>query len=387
MTDDLYPAPGTPERGRGTLILPWLLSGALVICLLASGVAHAGDPLPLGATGNIGTEMGMQLSRRLCETLQGLTAQKHIYWINQDALSAPAPDPARFGQTQDAGELAFLGEAEILSGERLCFSPEISPLPGSCIQYYLDETILAITWKEALDGGVYTFSEIKIAHPSQFRRFLAGGEFGSDKLFITTEMARSVNAVVASSGDFYHYRRAGTLVYGGVVRRVDNGLVDTCYIDENGNLLFTRQSDSRDAAQFQEFVNENKIQFSLAFGPILIEDGQVVTPEYYAYGEINDHYPRSALCQLGELHYLLAVVNSEGEHQQTPTIHRFAQNLQRRGIRTAYALDGGQTAVIAMDGELVNAVLYGYQRKISDILYFATAIPETASESGGEADA
>ena len=87
--------------------------------------------------------------------------------------------------------------------------------------------IVAITWKQVLDGGVYTFSEIKIAHPSQFRRFLSGGEFGSDKLYVTTQMAQSVNAVVASSGDFYGYRQAGTLVYDGVVRRVNNGLVDT----------------------------------------------------------------------------------------------------------------------------------------------------------------
>ena len=58
------------------------------------------------------------------------------------------------------------------------------------------------------------------------------------------------------------------------------------------------------------------------------------------------------------------------------TIHRFAQNLLDRGVTKAYALDGGQTAVIAMDGQLINAVLYGQQRRISDIIYFATAIPD-----------
>ena len=33
-----------------------------------------------------------------------------------------------------------------------------------------------------------------------------------------------------------------------------------------------------------------------------------------------------------------------------------------------------------MDGELINAVLFGYQRKISDIIYFATAIPAGQNE-------
>ena len=36
-----------------------------------------------------------------------------------------------------------------------------------------------------------------------------------------------------------------------------------------------------------------------------------------------------------------------------------------------------------MDGALINAVLYGHQRKISDIIYFATAIPRCDDEPSG----
>lgn len=151
-------------------------------------------------------------------------------------------------------------------------------------------------------------------------------------------------------------------------------------MDKNGDLLFSSREDDRSREEFQQFVEEENILFSLAFGPVLIRQGQVVTPERYAVGEIHDHYPRSALCQLGKLHYLLAVVNSEGDYQQTPTLRRFGEVLQDRGVQTAYTLDGGQTAVIAMDGELINAVLFGYQRKISDIIYFATAIPAGQNE-------
>ena len=54
---------------------------------------------------------------------------------------------------------------------------------------------------------------------------------------------------------------------------------------------------------------------------------------------------------------------------------QFARSLQKMGIPTAYALDGGQTATIAMNDKLMNRVSYGSERKISDIIYFATAIP------------
>lgn len=358
-------------------VLPGLISLLVVVSLGIGAVTWIGVPGEWisGGFSSPGEKFARFTANRVSDALQGILALDRIYWIGRHE-AAPKPDETRFvhGMPEELADLSQRAE-KLLGGQELFFSPEISVSPGTDVQYYLDDTILAVTWKQVIDGGTYTFSEVKIAHPSQFRRFLAGGEFGSDKLYITTEMARSANAVVASSGDFYSYRQAGTLVYDGQVRRVNNGLVDTCYIDANGDLLFTPRADSRSREEYQRFVDEKNILFSLAFGPILIQEGEVVTPDYYVIGEIHDHYPRSALCQLGKLHYLLAVVNAEGDAQQVPTLRRFGENLRNAGIRTAYTLDGGQTAVIAMDGKLINAVLFGYQRKISDIIYFATAMP------------
>ena len=360
--------------------LPGLVSGALAVSVLLGTVRWVGAPGRPSARQTERDGLGTSLTEALSQTAAEVFAGERRYWISRRALAAPKPNPAHFHQTENPAALELSAAEALLQGQPLLFSPQVTLAPGTAVRWYLDETILAITWKQVLDGGVYTFSEVKIAHPSQFRRFLAGGEFGSEKLYVTTEMAKSVNAVLASSGDFYGYRQAGTLVYDGVVRRVDNGLVDTCYVDKNGDLRFGSREDDRSKEQAQQFVNRNEILFSLAFGPVLIQDGQVVTPDSYAVGEINDHYPRSALCQLGPLHYLLAVVNGEEDYPQVPTIHRFARNLLDMGVKTAYALDGGQTAVIAMDGQLINAVLYGQQRPISDIIYFATAIPDGQSE-------
>lgn len=378
MTDD-----GVNSEKRSISVPACLTAGVLVCSMLLGTLQWVGAPAHGGTQiRQSGEKLSSFMEQRLSDTLRGLNGLERIYWIDRHALSAPKPDPTHYSEIDSPEGLAAVAQSaqSLLGGQTLFFSPDITPLPGTAVRCYLDKTILAITWKQAIDGGVYTFSEIKIAHPSQFRRFLAGGEFGSEKLFVTTEMAQSVNAVVASSGDFYNYRQAGTLVYDGLVRRVHNGLVDTCYVDKNGDLLFSDRGDDRSRAEFQQFVDEKNILFSLAFGPVLIREGEVVTPERYAVGEIHDHYPRSALCQLGKLHYLLAVVNSEGDYQQTPTLRRFGEVLQARGIQTAYTLDGGQTAVIAMDGELINAVLFGYQRKISDIIYFATAIPAGQNE-------
>lgn len=302
---------------------------------------------------------------------------RQTYILEDSDLVAPEPNPEGYGTAEDPSQLQWLLDAaqELLAGQQTLFTAQTPVLENSVIRYYLDDTIFAVTWKQPIENTMYTFSEIKIAHASQFRRFLSNGKFGSGVLYTTTEMAQSVNAVVASSGDYYEYRSIGVVVMDGVVYRSRGELLDTCYIDDNGELLFTYAGQITDMESAQAFVDENHIRFSVSFGPVLIKDGELCVPGYYNSGEINDKHARAALCQLGPLHYLLVTANTETPCYAMPTLHTFANCLWELGIPTAYALDGGQTATIAMDNEMINFVSYGSQRKISDILYFATAMP------------
>ncbi|MBQ8835165.1 MAG: phosphodiester glycosidase family protein [Oscillospiraceae bacterium] len=352
--------------------------------LLFAMVFRVGNPVGTTQiqTGGIALadKFDMYMTNEISEALDGVLSMRKVYWLSDDDLVAPEPDQSKFGSTSDPTTLGWLLEeaADLLEGQETYFSTETQIVPGTEVLYYLDDTILTITWKEAHDRCVYTFSEVKIADPSQFRRFLAGGEYGSEKQFITTEMAASVNAVVASSGDFYNFRKVGVVVYDGIARRVNSKYTDTCYIDANGDLHFTYAGEIADLEEAQQYVDENGIRFSLAFGPVLVDNGQRVEPNRYHLGEINENYARAGLGQLGELHYLLAAANTGGDaYPHVHDIHEFAHNLQQAGCVKAYALDGGQTAVIAMNDKLINKVVYGYQRKISDIIYFATAVPET----------
>ena len=79
----------------------------------------------------------------------------------------------------------------------------------------------------------------------------------------------------------------------------------------------------------------------------------------------------------GELHYLLVAANQDPDRglERVPTMTEFGKQLYAFGAEQAYALDGGQTAVIVTNDKLINRPSYGYQRAISDIIYFATAIP------------
>ncbi len=309
---------------------------------------------------------------------------RKLYWIEEDALVAPEPDQEKFGKSNDPAVLQQVleGAKWLLDGQDTYFSPDIPRYEDSTVNYYLDDSIFAITWQEVHDGSVYTFSEIKVSHPSQFRRHLADGEYGSDRQYETTEMAAAVNAVVASAGDFYRFRDFGAVVYRGEAKRVEGTYAETCYIDAKGNMHFTYGGDVMNVKEVQAFVDEHDIQFSLAFGPVLVDNYELVEHTWYGVGEITEGYARSALCQMGDLHYIVVTANTTGPYQKIPTVAQFSKHVAATGCAMAYCLDGGQTATIVMNDQLMNRPVYGQQRKISDIIYFATAVPEGGISNG-----
>lgn len=332
-----------------------------------------------GAQLNLGSKFDQYVTNAVSDILAGVVSIPKEYRLNDANLVAPKPRQDCYGETTDPEEMYTLLEAaaSLLDGQDTLFSPDVELREGTTVRYYLDETIFAVTWKQVIDMSVYTFSEVKIAHASQFRRFYAGGSFGSNTLSTTTEMAKSVNAVAASSGDYYVYRPNGISVNNGVVYRIDqDGTLDTCFVDEEGNLILVPRHTLSTQEDVERFVQENHIRFSVAFGPILVKDGEECTPETYSVGEINKGLSRAAICQLDKLHYLTITVNIGDYAPNMPTIWTFGQRLHQLGIPNAYSLDGGQTATIVLGNSLINDVSYGDERKISDILYFATALPE-----------
>lgn len=366
-------------------ILLTLILSAASLCAMVLGLRwallHVGVPGTSTQTEASSLAMmdryDMYMTNVISNALDGVLDIEKVYWLNDDDMIAPEPDQDKFGKTTDPATMQeFLDNAaELLNGQQTLFTTETELFDGSEVTYYLDETIMCITWKQVMHNAVYTISEVKIAHPSQLRRFVADGVYGSDKQYRTTEMAATVNAVTASSGDFYKFRPYGISVYNREVYRYDSR-VDTCFITDSGEMLFVRAGELSGKEAIDAYVEENDVRFSLAFGPVLVDNFEVVPTYSYPVGEIENHYPRAAICYMGELHYLLVACNQEDNLKNVATIERLAETMQSLGCEKAYALDGGQTAVIVTNDELINRPSYGYQRTLSDIVYFATAIPD-----------
>ena len=331
------------------------------------------------------SEFDMGINNVTSDALSGIITLEKEYVIPENVLVCPEPDQTAYSITTSASDVeAAIGRAQMAGfvdyGTTL-WNRDIAVWKNTPYEYYQDDTILVLMWKEYINNCIYNFAEIYIAHPSQFKRMFTDDQFGSVTRTTPSALAASVNAVCAMSADFYAYRGKGIVVYERTVYRNNAYTLDTMFVDENGDFIFTGPNTAGSDAQLQQFVDDNKILFSLSFGPILVQNGVPTTSTVgYDVGQTEKNYARAAIGQLGKLHYLYCTVDGgvrkdDGSDQKEPgtNVVSVARVFAEKGCPTAYTLDGGQTATIIMNDHIFNRVGYGNERQVSDIIYFATA--------------
>ncbi|MCR4584894.1 MAG: phosphodiester glycosidase family protein [Lachnospiraceae bacterium] len=313
------------------------------------------------------------------EVLADLTYIPKIYTIAEDATVSPAPIPEAYGQTDDPAVITALFEeyTELVGDEDIVWREE-GNFKGGDFRYYADETIFFVSWKEIFEDHYCAFAEVFVADGSQFRRKLAEDTYGSAVQKAASQLANEANAVIAMNGDYYKFRTEGVTVYNRELYRFKPYKLELCHVDSNGDLKFTYAGELEDEEMARKYVKDNDVLFTLAFGPVLVADGaKRETGGGYLLGQVNENYSRSAIGQLGEHHYLMMNLNY-GYNTGGATISETANIMYDKGCRQAYALDGGQTAEMVINNKVYNAIDYGNERMVSDIIYFATALPEDA---------
>ena len=373
-----------------------LLMLAVLLSLCPGALAE--EPAPAAENSGYIGELAELIASAAREVYE---ATRH-YTIPEDALVAPKPIEECYGTCsmdhpevvmdliQRARDSGLLGQDETVA-----FRPDANfyhGYHGRNFEYYLDDTIMVILWKENVEGKCCSFAEVKIADASQFRRKLANDSFGPGPQFLASELGEQVNAVVTMNADYYRPRHYGIVVYNRELCRfetdyvINNCLryncVDSMFVTASGDFLYKRQGEEDTLESISAFIQENDILFSLAFGPVLVLDGEAVECRWYPMGEVHEGYSRAGIGQMGERHYLYMSLN-HGNQEARWSINQFAQHFAERPVQTAYALDGGQTQEIYFCGSCYNYMDFGVERPVSDIIYFATAIPEALRGNAG----
>lgn len=237
---------------------------------------------------------------------------------------------------------------------------------------YRDESINVKIYKaRAYDTPVF-IAFVQIADASQLRTEQAQ-RYPSTAVARTDVMARRCNAVIATNADYYVFHNGGIIFrQGELLRNRAHSKYDGLAIDANGDFhLVCPLSEGCFDSLTSPIVN------SFCFGPALVVDGEV----WDNSDRVVTYKQRMGIGQLDHLCYVMVATDGPEEKNSVGlSIPQFSQLMKDLGAVQAYNLDGGaSTSMIFLDAK-VNGQQPRKFRNVSDIVYFATAVPD-----GGEA--
>jgi exopolysaccharide biosynthesis protein len=226
-------------------------------------------------------------------------------------------------------------------------------------------------------------ADVVLSDASLLKTALAGDVYGRNIKDTPSDMTEEHNAIFAINGDYYGFRDYGYVIRNGVLyRNAANAGTEALVIDEDGNF-----SIAAEGGVSAESLMESDAWQVLSFGPALVEDGEIaVGVNEEISGKSSGSNPRTAIGQIGQLHYLFIVSDGRTSSDAGLSLYQLAEQFYKRGCTVAYNLDGGGSSSMVFNGEIVNTTVSGggkggkggksggntasvSERQVSDIVY------------------
>ncbi|MBQ9009637.1 MAG: phosphodiester glycosidase family protein [Clostridia bacterium] len=243
--------------------------------------------------------------------------------------------------------------------------------PGE-LSYRTDRMSVSIEQKQK-DGLTYYVCDIQLSDPSQLRTAFAGDDFKSGIYEAVSDIAGRYNPVLAINADFCRYHRNGVIIRNGELLRKQNiQRHHLLVVDANGDMSAITDRSGKQGVVADQLMRANTWQ-TFEFGPVLVENGQATELPSKFYVNCHDGYyePRTAVGQIGPLHYMVIVVDGRRDGYSTGcSIPKLQQLFLDEGVQFAFNLDGGGSTTLYFLGRVINMPSGGKQRSVSDIMMF-----------------
>ncbi len=219
----------------------------------------------------------------------------------------------------------------------------------------------------------YYVCDVQTTDPAMLRTALAGDQVEGPRES-TSDIAARHNARLAINGDCYDFHASGIIIRNGtVIRSKKTSDRHMLTLDADGLLtVYTDRGQEDGKALAQELLGKRVVQ-AWAFGPELVRDGKAVELKPFGLIPVRDNLrePRTAIGQIGPLHYVIIVVDGRSKgHSRGISLPDLQELFVRAGAQTAFNLDGGGSTTLYFNGEVINEPASGHQRAVSDILLF-----------------
>ena len=243
--------------------------------------------------------------------------------------------------------------------------------PGQ-LAYHSEKMDVAIEQKKK-DGITYFVCDIRLSDVSQLRSAFAGDSFKSGIYEAVSDIAARYSPVLAINADFCRYHRNGVIIRNGELLRKQNiTRHHLLIVDENGDLSALTDRSGKQGQVADRLMRENTWQ-TFEFGPVLVENGKAAALPERFYINCHDGYyePRTAIGQMGPLHYIVIVVDGRREGYSTgASVPQLQKLFLDEGAEFAFNLDGGGSTSLYFLGNVINMPSGGKERSVSDVILF-----------------
>ena len=236
---------------------------------------------------------------------------------------------------------------------------------------YSDDNIsVTLTEKTVSNTQVY-IADVTVSSSEYLKTAFAQNTYGNNVTSKTSETAANNNAILAINGDYYGANTTGYVIRNGVVYR------DTVREDSsNGDLAIYKDGSFKiiyeDQISADQLVKDGVVNL-LAFGPSLVENGEIVVDTNSEVGQSMSSNPRTAIGIIDENHYIIIVSDGRTSESEGLSLYQMAEIMKSYGVKTAYNLDGGGSSTLYFTGQVINKPTTNgntiSERSVSDIVY------------------
>ena len=227
-----------------------------------------------------------------------------------------------------------------------------------------------LTEKTVNETQIYV-ADITLSSSDYLKTALAQNSYGTNVTAKTSVTAAENNAILAVNGDYYGANSSGYVIRNRVVYR-DSVREDA----SNGDLAIYKDGSFKiiyeDQVSADQLVQDGVVNL-LAFGPSLVENGEISVDTNTEVGQAMSSNPRTAIGIIDENHYIIVVSDGRTSESKGLSLYQMAEVMKSYGVKTAYNLDGGGSSTLYFNGQVINKPTTGgskiSERAVSDIVY------------------
>ena len=236
---------------------------------------------------------------------------------------------------------------------------------------YKDDNISINLTETTVNNTQVYVADITVSSSDYLKTAFAQNAFGTNVTAKTSETATDNNAILAVNGDYYGANSTGYVIRNGVVYR------DTVREDSsNGDLAIYKDGSFNiiyeDQISADQLVKDGVVNL-LAFGPALVENGEIAVGTNEEVGQAMASNPRTAIGIIDENHYIIVVSDGRTSESKGLSLYQMAEVMKSYGVKTVYNLDGGGSSTLYFNGQVINKPTTGgnkiSERAVSDIVY------------------